>query len=301
MPIGEAPTASRLEWLDRNLPAVPLDVAATGPRVIDVGARLADRVTFALGADVPRLAWAAERASATRRASGGGPLSLGACLIVVPTTDLRLGRWIAASKVAAHARFSVMHGNVVGPVSEHQADALRTMVSTYDLGRHGSADQPAVMSDELIDEQAIVGPVNYCVERLLELHEIGLERFVFLRYPDDESAARAYRSLIEDVLPSVRGSRRASGSSGGAGPSGSATGATASPCIPGKDGLLSGCRMVEGGAGEARGGRPSIVLSNGRVRWPWMRHTRDQGHRPLDTAKRSRREGADLPIRARGD
>ena len=44
-----------LEWLGTlSLPKVPVDVAATGPAVIGVGARLAERVTFNVGAD-----WAA--------------------------------------------------------------------------------------------------------------------------------------------------------------------------------------------------------------------------------------------------
>ena len=44
-------TASRLEWLNHEIPKVPVDVAASGPRVIALGAVVGDRVTFAVGAN----------------------------------------------------------------------------------------------------------------------------------------------------------------------------------------------------------------------------------------------------------
>ncbi len=54
--LGDQPTASRLHWI-HGMPKVPLDVAATGPKVIALAAVHAERITFALGADVDRLTW----------------------------------------------------------------------------------------------------------------------------------------------------------------------------------------------------------------------------------------------------
>src|SRR5207245_6637486 len=69
--LGAGPGSSRLEWLGflGDAPKVPVDVAATGPRVIETAARLADRVTFAGGAAPEGLAWAIETA---RRAAAAG-------------------------------------------------------------------------------------------------------------------------------------------------------------------------------------------------------------------------------------
>src|SRR5213592_4440909 len=48
--------ASRLEWLERvQAPKVPVEVAATGPRVIEVAARHADAICLAVGADPAHL------------------------------------------------------------------------------------------------------------------------------------------------------------------------------------------------------------------------------------------------------
>lgn len=47
---------SRIEWLDDcEVPRVPIEVAATGPKVIDIASRRADRICFAVGADTERL------------------------------------------------------------------------------------------------------------------------------------------------------------------------------------------------------------------------------------------------------
>jgi len=44
-------------------PKVPVDVAATGPRVVQIAVRLADQITFAAGADPTRVRWPSARGS----------------------------------------------------------------------------------------------------------------------------------------------------------------------------------------------------------------------------------------------
>jgi len=56
---------SRLEWARAfDVPKVPVEVAATGPRVIEIAARRADAIAFAVGADPDHLARNIERARA---------------------------------------------------------------------------------------------------------------------------------------------------------------------------------------------------------------------------------------------
>ena len=50
----------------RPAPKVPLDVAVSGPRLIDFAARTAERVTLAVGADPDRVAWALDLAAESR-------------------------------------------------------------------------------------------------------------------------------------------------------------------------------------------------------------------------------------------
>lgn len=55
--LADAPQASAIRWAGEG-PKVPVEVAATGPRVIGIAARHADRVMLAVGADPRRIAGA---------------------------------------------------------------------------------------------------------------------------------------------------------------------------------------------------------------------------------------------------
>src|SRR5215472_1929851 len=70
---------SRIQWLSNAAPCVPMSVAATGPRVIEIAARVADAITFSVGADPTRLAPAVDLARRVRHEAGLPPLRLGAC------------------------------------------------------------------------------------------------------------------------------------------------------------------------------------------------------------------------------
>ncbi|MEY2469386.1 MAG: hypothetical protein QOF21_2084, partial [Actinomycetota bacterium] len=61
--LADAPKDSRLHWLPRELDPVPVEVAASGPKVL-AAARHADRVLLAVGADPERVAWARDLAAA---------------------------------------------------------------------------------------------------------------------------------------------------------------------------------------------------------------------------------------------
>ena len=123
--LGDQPTASRIEWI-ASLPKVPLDVAASGPRVIGLAAVIADRITFAVGADVERLAWAIEVARTARRDAGLDPdgLALGAYVNVAVHPDRAVARQLVAGGLSTLARFNVMHGTPVGPYDDRSAAML---------------------------------------------------------------------------------------------------------------------------------------------------------------------------------
>src|SRR5438270_2926946 len=72
---------SRIVWLQP--PKVSMAVAATGPRVIALAARAAERITFSVGADPDRLRKAIDLARANQQA----PLSLGAYINAVAHPD----------------------------------------------------------------------------------------------------------------------------------------------------------------------------------------------------------------------
>lgn len=208
------PEQSRLTWLDPAVPKVPVDIAATGPAVIAIAARHGDRVTFGVGADHQRLAWAMDTAREARVAAGLDPetLSFGAYVNVVPHPDEAVAMELAATGVATFSRFSIMHGKTSGPMSEANRAVLQDVSNTYDLRQHaaGNASHRNAVNADFITSFGIVGTPTQCVERLVGLREIGLDRVVVLgAYPDasPESEKRVQVSrevLAGDVFPAVR-------------------------------------------------------------------------------------------------
>jgi 5,10-methylenetetrahydromethanopterin reductase len=214
LPISGVPEHSVLRWLNRALPKVPVDVAASGPKVISLAAAHADRLTFAVGADPERLKWAISTARAARERAGLDPDSLtyGAYLNVVPHPDPAVAVQLAASGVTTLSRFSALHGRVAAPVRGDDAVELQRLATSYDLREHGSASarHRNAVSDDYISRFGIVGPADYCIRRLRELALIGVDRVVVLQNPaahNDgvaEQLVESGRTLRRDVMPALR-------------------------------------------------------------------------------------------------
>jgi len=203
--------ASTIAWLPSRHPKVPVEAAATGPKVIGAGARHADRVLFAVGADPQRIAWGIEIAREARAAVELDPddIAFGAFVNVVCHPDLDRARELVRGGLSTFARFSVMHGDVVGPVSESQARAMRSLHQHYDMRSHTrtDSDQATRMSEEFIDSYAIVGPPDVCIERLQSLVSLGLDKLVFVGATlgaSRDDAEIADELVAREVLPALR-------------------------------------------------------------------------------------------------
>lgn len=200
------PAVSKLHWLPPDLPTVPVDVSASGPRMIAVAARHAQRITFGVGANVERLRWAIDTA---RAAANGNAVSLGAHVNVVAHDDLEIGRKLASGTMSTFARFNVMHGATNGPMFEGAAETLDRLHDSYDMRFHTRGDSPqaAQLDPDFVDGFGIVGPSPYCVERLQELSELGLDRFTIVGPglgSDPEEAKAAAIRFTDEVLPALR-------------------------------------------------------------------------------------------------
>lgn len=200
--LAEAPTASRLHFLPPGLPTVPVEVAATGPRVLAAAARHADRTLLALGADPERVRWGID----TVRAAGG--TSVGAFVNVVAHPDVAIARELASGGVATFARFSVMHGTVSGPADADQRDTLTAIHDAYDMTRHTQVGSPqaTTLTPDFIDRFGIIGDADACLRRLRELVELGLDKLIVTgpTLGADPGQARAARDrFAAEVLPAL--------------------------------------------------------------------------------------------------
>lgn len=206
--LGEA--KSRNMWITKTgLPPVPIDIAATGPRVIAIAARLADRITFAFGADPARLQEGIALVRSEREAAGLDPdsISIGAYVNTVAHPDAEVAREIARGGTASFAHFSGMAGapKKGGP----DGKVFESVGAGYDMDGHGSAtsSHAIALPNEFIDRFAVTGPIEMCVSRLSELIEAGAERLVLVPGSRDVDPAEVVANmgrLSADVLPRLR-------------------------------------------------------------------------------------------------
>jgi 5,10-methylenetetrahydromethanopterin reductase len=202
--------ASRIQWIAQAaLPKVRMSVAATGPKVIQIAARVADAITFSVGANADRLKVAIALAKETRLSAGLPPLSFGAYLNVVAPTDVNVARDLVRGRMGVYARFSTMDKGVLSSLAEADRKVAEELVRTYDLQSHAAsgARHEAALADDFVDRFGIVGPSEHVAERLRELIALGLDHIVIVghsRNTPPEIFAEASRRFCSEVMPAVR-------------------------------------------------------------------------------------------------
>jgi 5,10-methylenetetrahydromethanopterin reductase len=179
-------------------------VAATGPRVIALAGRHAERIDFTVGAELERLRWAVETA---RSAAGDRDVSLGAFLNVAVHPDRALARELVRGSTAIFARFAT-EGAPADGLSRVTQEGIEQMAAGYEAARHGQAEAPQAqqLEDDFIDRFAVVGPAEEVAERLAELAALGIERVVMVPGSldaDPELVAESTAHFAEEVLPQL--------------------------------------------------------------------------------------------------
>ena len=205
--------SSRIQWLDDDHlarhPKPPVDIAATGPRVIGVGARLADRLTFALGANPDRIRKAMSDARRERESSGSDPdtIEFGAYINIACDDDIARACSIVRGSVGTYAHFTGMSKS--NSTGLQDAAIFESIGSNYDMANHarGDAGHMKDVPDEFISRFAVTGSTAYCIDRLAEIASLGINRFVLLtgsRGGVPGAMAASQQRLTEEVFPAFR-------------------------------------------------------------------------------------------------
>ncbi len=212
-PVEEDGPLARLTWIEAlSVPKVPVDVAATGPAAIGVGARLAERVTFNVGADPNRVRHSIEVARQARQAAGLAPdgVSFGAYVTVAPHPDRHVAQELVKPVVAVYARFSRTHGQSADEFFDpRDPPVIQAVAKHYDISRHGrgGASHLAYLTEDFVERFGVAGTPEHCIDRLAGLAALGLDRLAIVGPTRDaapEVVGESRRLLSEVVLPGVR-------------------------------------------------------------------------------------------------
>ncbi|MGH2984243.1 MAG: LLM class flavin-dependent oxidoreductase [Solirubrobacterales bacterium] len=196
---------SRIPWIAASgQPKVPVAVAATGPKVIEAGARNAEQLDFTVGAEAERLGWAVE----TARAAAADRVSLGAFVNVAVHPDRAIARDLVRGSTAILARFAT-EGAPPDGLSDVTRKGIAELAANYDESRHGQAAAPHArrLADDFIDRFAVVGPAEEVAARLAALAELGIERLILVPGSldaDPGTVEEANARFAAEVLPALR-------------------------------------------------------------------------------------------------
>lgn len=209
---GHFPEASALTWLNDEAPRVPVEVAATGPRTIQMAGRVADRVALFLGGDRERIGRAIDLARTAAQEAARDPARL-TFTAYVPVSVVDDGISAQRAKdlmmpfVMAGSRFRVMDRTVRGRVSDHERKVLESIRDSYDINEHAKSTQGrAAVDDEYLRAYAIVGDPAYCLERLQDIADLGVDRFsMMFSTPDQPEHDEVRGRLVRHILPVMQG------------------------------------------------------------------------------------------------
>ena len=171
---------SRIEWLDDcEVPHVPIEVAATGPKVIDIAARRADRICFAVGADTERLEECIARARSCAEVIDRDPDSLryGAYVNCVIHEDRDVAREAIRGGLSVFAHFSGFQGMDIESIPESAREAARHLRTDYDMANHAvsTGAHAKALDAEFIHRFGIAGPAGETITRFEAIRDTGID------------------------------------------------------------------------------------------------------------------------------
>jgi 5,10-methylenetetrahydromethanopterin reductase len=205
------PEASRINWLPSAQPKVPVDVAASGSKVMALAATKAEGVTLGLGADPDAFRQAIASIHEACRAAGRDPseVTISAVIGIAVHPDRATALDLASGSAASTSRWQLMQGAAKGRMSEQDYEALDRTRKAYDMNRHaqGNSSHAAAIAPDMIDRFAVAGPPDHCIARLRELMDLGLTRIALpyrLLGVDPEGARVSTELLVREVIPALR-------------------------------------------------------------------------------------------------
>ena len=159
---------------------VPIYVAASGPKMLELSGRIADGIIVLVGVADENIAHAKEKIAAGAKAAGR------------KVEDLNLVLWVpcavsdtapAKDAVKAHVARVVAHPlpYVLDPTEQKVLEEIR---KTYDYYHHmdQQANHAEVIPDWLVDKFAIAGTVAECRAQIERIKKSGIQQIAIIPY-----------------------------------------------------------------------------------------------------------------------
>jgi alkanesulfonate monooxygenase SsuD/methylene tetrahydromethanopterin reductase-like flavin-dependent oxidoreductase (luciferase family) len=194
-----------LRWLDGD-GGVPIMMSGTGPKNLRLAGALADRVMLYVGVTPEAVSWAIEHVRAGAQAAGRDPAEVKTSILCAMhvSDDHEAAadacRWApaaCANHIAVMAKHNPDHGM---PQVMLRLLEARDSYDYYAGHLDSTASHTAYLTTELIDDFAIAGPVDACLQKLRALSEIGVDE-VSVAY--NNGAFEQMERVGSDIIPAL--------------------------------------------------------------------------------------------------
>ena len=191
----------KVSWPPRKVPIV---IACTGPRSLQLAGRIADGVLFQVGSDPALVRYARKNIALGAKQAGRESSEIKlyqrlACAVAEDRDQVRKEARGYASVAARTIYTAIPREDIPDALWED----LHIMKQKYDYQQHGNmnADHADLITDRILDAVAIAGTAEEAVPRFKELIELGVENFVLpiaTKEPD-----MIIRTLADQVIPKL--------------------------------------------------------------------------------------------------
>jgi probable F420-dependent oxidoreductase len=196
-----------LEWA-RELPEIPMHVAAYGPRALGVAGRVGDGVIIQL-ADPQIIQWIMETARTAATEEGRNPDAL-ECIVCAPS---HIGDDMADAREQVRWFPAMVSNHVMDLIERYGFDseipaALTDYVKArkfYDYKDHSrvGAKHGEFVTDEICDRFCVLGTAEQATDKLKELESIGVDQFnIYLMTEGQDETLAAYG---KEIIPQFSG------------------------------------------------------------------------------------------------
>jgi alkanesulfonate monooxygenase SsuD/methylene tetrahydromethanopterin reductase-like flavin-dependent oxidoreductase (luciferase family) len=175
---GEETDGARIRWAHER---VPIMMGATGPRNLRLAGALADVAMIYVGVHPVSVRWAIEHVHAGAEEAGRDPADVSiAALCAMHVSDDQQRAWeecrwapaACANHIASTLRSNPDHGM---PEEMTRLVAARDSYDYYAGHLDSAAEHTSYLTGELVDDFAIAGPAERCLEKIRELGRLGVD------------------------------------------------------------------------------------------------------------------------------
>jgi alkanesulfonate monooxygenase SsuD/methylene tetrahydromethanopterin reductase-like flavin-dependent oxidoreductase (luciferase family) len=175
---GEEADGARIRWAHER---VPIMLGATGPRNLRLAGALADIAMIYVGVNPVSVRWAVEHVRAGAEEAGRDPAEVEiAALCALHIDDDQEHAWdecrwapaACANHIASVLRSNPGHGM---PQEMTRLVAARDEYDYYAGHLDSAAEHTSYLTGGLVDDFAIAGPADRCLETIRELGRLGVD------------------------------------------------------------------------------------------------------------------------------